>query len=86
MADVIGAAHQLEPLLHMVAGTKGVGKGFDLDNRRQVVLVNKDGDYLKADVAKKNQAPASWWVVKNKGMVQKGNDGSWVLDDYKPDP
>lgn len=86
LGDILGTAHQLEPLLHLVAGTKGLRNGFDLAGRRDIALVNKAGDYLKKAVAKEKGVPASWWVVKNKGMVQKANDGSWVLDDDKPDP
>ncbi|KAI4312258.1 hypothetical protein MLD38_037088 [Melastoma candidum] len=86
LADMLGTAHQLEPLLHLIAGTKGLGKGFDLKGRRQLALVNKNGDYLTDAEAKANEAPPSWWVVKNKGMIQKSNDGKWVLNDYKPAP
>ncbi|KAI3414823.1 Phospholipase A1 [Psidium guajava] len=80
----IEIGHQLETYLHLVAGTQGIDSShFDLKNRRDISLLNKNYDALKA----KYKIPVNWWVAKNKNMVQNGNDGSWSLAaPYIPPP
>ncbi|KAI3886528.1 hypothetical protein MKX03_027829 [Papaver bracteatum] len=65
--------HNLQAILHTVAGWNGKEKEFELKVDRSVALVNKSSDYLKDD----ELVPASWWVEKNKGMVLE--DGKWVM-------
>ncbi|PKI61823.1 hypothetical protein CRG98_017800 [Punica granatum] len=77
-------AHQLEPMLHVVAGWNGFDGTFDIKQNRDYSLANKDMDALKSNY----KVPASWWVVQNKGMVQTIKNGisKWTLQDYKPPP
>ncbi|MCL7036143.1 hypothetical protein MKW94_020162 [Papaver nudicaule] len=65
--------HNLQAILHIVAGWNGKQKEFELKVDRNVALVNKSCDYLKDD----QLVPASWWVEKNKGMVLE--DGKWAM-------
>ncbi|OIT05214.1 PREDICTED: phospholipase A1-IIgamma-like [Nicotiana attenuata] len=70
--------HLLEPYLHGIAGTQGIGilAGFKLEVNRDISLVNKQWDILKYEYC----IPGLWWVDKHKGMVQQ-QDGSWLLLD-----
>ncbi|KAF8411062.1 hypothetical protein HHK36_003601 [Tetracentron sinense] len=66
--------HNLQAILHVVAGWNGEEGEFELKVKRSVALVNKSCDFLKEECL----VPASWWVEKNKGMVLDEN-GEWVL-------
>uniref|UniRef100_A0A7N0RGH9 Phospholipase A1 n=1 Tax=Kalanchoe fedtschenkoi TaxID=63787 RepID=A0A7N0RGH9_KALFE len=66
--------HNLQAMLHVVAGWGGAEGEFRLRVRRSVALVNKSAAYLAEELL----VPGSWWVEKNKGMV-RGEDGEWVL-------
>lgn len=66
--------HNLQAMLHIVAGWNGEKGEFELRVKRSVALVNKSCDYLKAELS----VPGSWWVERNKGMV-RGDDGQWHL-------
>lgn len=77
--------HNLQAMLHIVAGWNGEKAEFELKVKRSVALVNKSCEYLKDELL----VPGSWWVVQNKGMV-KNEEGEWVLappdDDDLPVP
>jgi len=66
--------HDLEAYLHAVAGRRGKKDPFKLEVDRDISLVNKWIDWLKDEYL----VPDSWWVAKNKGMVQE-NDGHWSM-------
>lgn len=69
-----GDWHNLQAMLHVVAGWNG-GKGeFEMKVKRSVALVNKSCDFLKDEYL----VPGSWWVEKNKSMVRR-EDGEWVM-------
>lgn len=69
--------HNLQAMLHVVAGWNGSDKEFELKVKRSLALVNKSCDFLKDEC----HVPGSWWVEKNKGFVRR-EDGEWV---DKPD-
>ncbi|RWR96360.1 phospholipase A1-IIgamma [Cinnamomum micranthum f. kanehirae] len=72
-------AHNLQVYLHGIAGTQGQDD-FNLGIvKRDLALINRDIDGLKDNMG---IAPVSWWIEKNKGMVQS-EDGSWKLDDHE---
>lgn len=68
--------HNLQAMLHIVAGWNGEDGKFEMKVKRSVALVNKSSDFLKEEML----VPGSWWVEKNKGMVIDEN-GEWILDD-----
>ncbi|KAM0938281.1 putative phospholipase A(1) [Dioscorea sansibarensis] len=67
--------HNLQGILHAVAGWNGEDGEFEMKVKRSVGLVNKSSEYLKDECL----IPGSWWVEKNKGMVL-GEDGEWRLE------
>lgn len=68
--------HNLQGILHAVAGWNGDDKEFELKVKRSLALVNKSSEYLKDECL----IPGSWWVEKNRGMVAVGEDGDqWEL-------
>lgn len=68
--------HNLQAIVHAVAGWAGEKAKFELKVKRSVALVNKSSDFLTDECL----VPGSWWVEKNKGMVL-GKDGEWVMDE-----
>ncbi|XP_059277035.1 phospholipase A1-IIdelta-like [Lycium ferocissimum] len=69
-----GDWHNLQGMLHVVAGWNGEDEEFELKVKRSVALVNKSSSYLKDEYL----IPGSWWVEKNRGMVLDEN-GEWIL-------
>ncbi|XP_051125157.1 phospholipase A1-IIdelta [Andrographis paniculata] len=69
-----GDWHNLQALLHTVAGWNGAEGEFELKVERSLALVNKSSAIVRDEFL----IPASWWVEKNKGMVLDEN-GDWVL-------
>lgn len=74
--------HALVTYLHGVDGFEGSQGGFKLHGNFDIALLNKNNDQLKDNYSL--IAPAEWYVVKNKGMVQQ-DDGTWILDDHEVD-
>lgn len=70
----MGDWHNLQGMLHVVAGWNGEDKKFELKVKRSVALVNKSSSFLKDDYL----IPGSWWIEKNRGMVFDKN-GEWIL-------
>lgn len=66
--------HNLQGLLHVVAGWNGKEGEFGLQVKRSIALVNKSSEFLKDECL----IPGSWWVEKNKGMALE-KDGEWEL-------
>uniref|UniRef100_A0A2P2PIX3 Phospholipase A1 n=1 Tax=Rhizophora mucronata TaxID=61149 RepID=A0A2P2PIX3_RHIMU len=69
-----GDWHNLQGMLHVVAGWNGVQGEFELKVKRSLALVNKSSQFLKDEYL----IPGSWWVEKNRGMV-RDKDAEWVL-------
>lgn len=67
--------HNLQAMLHVVAGWNGSEGEFKMKVKRSLALVNKSCEFLKEEC----KIPGSWWVEKNKGMARR-DDGEWVLD------
>ncbi|KAL7129035.1 hypothetical protein ABFS83_13G036300 [Erythranthe nasuta] len=80
-----GDWHNLQAILHVVAGWNGDDGEFELKVKRSLALVNKSSAILKDEYL----IPGSWWVEKNKGLVLD-EDGEWVLappsDEDQPVP
>ncbi|GFP91808.1 phospholipase a1-iidelta [Phtheirospermum japonicum] len=68
--------HNLQAMLHVVAGWNGQDGEFELKVKRSLALVNKSSAILKDEYL----IPGSWWIEKNKGMVLDDQNGEWVLD------
>jgi hypothetical protein len=66
--------HNLQAMLHVVAGWNGKKGDFEVKVKRSLALVNKSSEFLKDEFL----IPGSWWVEKNKGLVRDEN-GDWVL-------
>jgi hypothetical protein len=66
--------HNLQAMLHVVAGWNGKKGDFEMKVKRSLALVNKSSEFLKDECL----IPGSWWVEKNKGMV-RDDSGNWVL-------
>lgn len=66
--------HNLQAMLHVVAGWNGGGGNFELKVKRSLALVNKSSAILKDEYL----IPGSWWVEKNKGLILDKN-GDWIL-------
>ncbi|KAD4178958.1 hypothetical protein R6Q59_022501 [Mikania micrantha] len=67
--------HNLQGMLHVVAGWNGDNGEFELKVPRSLALVNKSSEFLKDEYL----IPGSWWVEKNKGLI-KNENGDWVLE------
>ncbi|XP_071730147.1 phospholipase A1-IIdelta [Rutidosis leptorrhynchoides] len=67
--------HNLQGMLHVVAGWNGADGEFELKVERSLALVNKSSEFLKDEFL----VPGSWWIEKNKGMIVNAN-GDWVLE------
>ena len=80
-----GDWHNLQGMLHVVAGWNGADAEFELKVKRSLALVNKSCEYLKDELL----VPGMWWVEKNKGLV-RDDDGEWVptppADEDQPVP
>ncbi|KAG6419452.1 hypothetical protein SASPL_121674 [Salvia splendens] len=80
-----GDWHNLQGMLHVVAGWNGADAEFELKVKRSLALVNKSCEYLKDELL----IPGMWWVEKNKGLVRDDN-GEWVptppADEDQPVP
>lgn len=80
-----GDWHNLQGMLHVVAGWNGADAEFELKVKRSLALVNKSSEYLKDELL----IPGIWWVEKNKGLV-RDDDGEWVptppADEDQPVP
>ncbi|XP_057792356.1 phospholipase A1-IIdelta-like [Salvia miltiorrhiza] len=72
--DNNGDFHNLQGILHAVAGWHGAEGEFEVVVKRSLALVNKASNLL----TKECQIPESWWVAENKGMMLD-QDGEWVL-------
>ncbi|KAA8524231.1 hypothetical protein F0562_010654 [Nyssa sinensis] len=66
--------HNLQGMLHIVAGWNGADGKFELKVERSLALVNKSSEFLKDEYL----IPGSWWVEKNKGLV-RDEQGKWFL-------
>lgn len=66
--------HNLQAMLHIVAGWNGKREEFEMKVKRSLGLVNKSCEFLKDEC----RVPGCWWIEKNKGMVIDEN-GDWVL-------
>lgn len=77
--------HNLQAMLHVVAGWNGDDGEFELKVKRSLALVNKSCGFLKEEYL----IPESWWIEKNKGMAIDEN-GEWNLtppsDEHEPVP
>ncbi|KAG7574658.1 Fungal lipase-like domain [Arabidopsis suecica] len=76
-----GDWHNLQAMLHIVAGWNGKKGEFQLMVKRSIALVNKSCEFLKDECL----VPGSWWVEKNKGLI-KNEDGEWVLAPVEEEP
>ncbi|XP_073128433.1 phospholipase A1-IIdelta-like [Henckelia pumila] len=75
MSDV----HNLQGVMHVVAGYNGKDKPFELIEGWSHSLANKDSDLLKEECL----IPVSWWGDKNRGMVLHPPN-EWILVQDKP--
>ncbi|XP_049412697.1 phospholipase A1-IIdelta-like [Solanum stenotomum] len=66
--------HNLQAMLHIIAGWNGENREFEMKVKRSLALVNKSSSILKDDIL----IPGSWWVEKNKGVVLDA-DEEWIL-------
>lgn len=69
-----GDWHNLQGMLHIVAGWNGEDGEFELKVKRSLALVNKSSEFLKDEYL----VPGSWWIEKNRGMVLD-DEGEWSL-------